>query len=134
MFSVYICDSCRFSLLSFILSFLPLLFLSQSLVFVAIVFIIFIILLLVCQYSASCFIVFSASFVSGSWCYWVFFFVCNYAIIAAVCWSVPWTCLWSVFSVSVSLSEYILSLNCESARLFCHCREKGSMSVLSDLC
>jgi hypothetical protein len=28
VFSVYICDSCRFSLLSFILSFLPLLFLS----------------------------------------------------------------------------------------------------------
>ena len=66
MFSVYIyvthkniCDSCRFSLLSFVLSFLPLLFLSQSLVFVAVVFIVFIILLLVCQYSASCLIVFS---------------------------------------------------------------------------
>jgi hypothetical protein len=59
VFSVYICDSCRFSLLPFILSFLPLLFLSQSLVFVAVVFIVFIILLLVCQYSASCRIVFS---------------------------------------------------------------------------
>ena len=66
MFSVYICDSCRFSLLSFILAFLPLLFLSQSLVFVAIVFIVFIILLLFCQYSASYFIVFSVSFVSCS--------------------------------------------------------------------
>ena len=80
MFSVYIyvthkniCDSCRFSLLSFVLSFLPLLFLSQSLVFVAVVFIVFIILLLVCQYSASCLIVFSASFVSCSRCYWDFF-------------------------------------------------------------
>ena len=104
MFSVYICDSCRFSLLSFILAFLPLLFLSQSLVFVAIVFIVFIILLLFCQYSASYFIVFSVSFVSCSWCYWVFFFVCNYAIIATDCWSVPWTCLWSVVSVSVSVS------------------------------
>ena len=96
MFSVYIyvthkniCDSCRFSLLSFILSFLPLLFLSQSLLFVAVVFIVFIILLLVCQYSASCLIVFSASFVSCSRCYWVFFFVCNYAIIATDCWYVP---------------------------------------------
>ena len=106
MFSVYICDSCRFSLLSFILAFLPLLFLSQSLVFVTIVFIVFIILLLFCQYSASYFIVFSVSFVSCSWCYWVFFFVCNYAIIATDCWSVPWTCLWSVVSVSVSFSFF----------------------------
>ena len=104
MFSVYICDSCRFSLLSFILAFLPLLFLSQSLVFVTIVFIVFIILLLFCQYSASYFIVFSVSFVSCSWCYWVFFFVCNYAIIATDCWSVPWTCLCSVVSVSVPVS------------------------------
>ena len=111
MFSVYIyvthkniCDSCRFSLLSFILSFLPLLFLSQSLVFVAVVFIVFIILLLVCQYSASCLIVFSASFVSCSRCYWVFFFVCNCAIIATDCWSVYWTCLWSVISVSFSVA------------------------------
>ena len=101
MFSVYICDVCMwFSLLSF----LTVLSLSQCLIFVAVVFVVFIVLLLVCQYSASCLIVFSFSFVSYSWCYWVFFFVCNYAIIAAVCWSVPWTCLWSVFSVSVSVS------------------------------
>jgi hypothetical protein len=44
VFSVYICDSCRFSLLSFSRSFLPLLFLSQCLVFVAVVFIILVIL------------------------------------------------------------------------------------------
>ena len=69
-------------------SFSPLFFLSQGLVFVTVVFIILgrcslplhvVFLLLVCQYSAYCIIVFSFSFVSCSWCYWVFFFVCNYA-------------------------------------------------------
>ena len=94
-------------------SFSPLFFLSQSLVFVTVVFIILgrcslpvhvVFLLLVCQYSAYCLIVFSFSFVSCSWCYWVFFFVCNYVVIATDCWSVPGTYLWSVVSVSVSFS------------------------------
>ena len=47
--------------------------LSKSSIRSAVVFIVFIILVLVCQYSASCLIVFSASFVSCSRCYWDFF-------------------------------------------------------------
>ena len=102
MFSVYICD--RFSLRSLTL-FVIVLSVTQCLIFVTIIFFIFIVLPLVCQYSASCLIVVSfSSFVSYSWCYWVFFIVCNYASIVAVCWSGPWACLWYIDSFSVSVS------------------------------
>ena len=65
----YICDNCcRFSLHCHSLprSFHYSLSLSQFLVYVAVVFNVIIALLLVCQYSASCLIVFSSSFVSCS--------------------------------------------------------------------
>ena len=107
-------------------SFSPLFFLSQSLVFVTVVFIILgrcslpvhvVFLLLVCQYSAYCLIVFSFSFVSCSWCYWVFFFVCNYAVIATDC-SHDNSYLSMEYNNGVPLIDHTMSINTSSRRKY----------------
>ena len=75
--NVYIIYSMYIKVMS-ILSFLPLLFLSQSLVFIAVVFIVIIFWLSV-----------SSSFSFHSWCYWVFLFVCENTIISFLIFTFP---------------------------------------------
>ena len=70
MFSVYICDNCRFSLRSLTL-FVIVLSVTQYLIFVTIIFFIFIVLPLVCQYSASCIYSHDNSYLSMEYNNWV---------------------------------------------------------------
>ena len=79
--NVYIIYSMYIKVMS-ILSFLPLLFLSQSLVFIAVVFIVIIFWLSV-----------SSSFSFHSWCYWVFLFVYENTIISFLIFTFPHTVL-----------------------------------------